>query len=123
MRHAKKGRKFGRTRGKRRAFLRGLAGNFVQRERITTTEDRARELRPLVEKLVTCAKKQNLASLRLLMQRLPKIAAYKLYHEIAGRYTNRRGGYVRIIKQSRARKNDGAKMAVLEFVKQDKKIS
>jgi len=116
MRHANRGRKFGLKRGKRRAFLRTLAGNFVRSERILTTEARARELRPIVEKLVTRAKKQDVAALRLLLERLPKAAAFKLYHEIAGRYANRRGGYVRIVKQAKRRKNDAAPLAVLEFV-------
>lgn len=116
MRHANKGRKFGRERGQRKAFLRNLAGQLVTRERITTTEARAKELRGIVERLVTYGKRQNVAGLRLLMRKIPKTAAYKVYHELAGRYEKRAGGYTRIIKRARARRNDGAKMATIEFV-------
>ena len=117
MRHAKRGRKFGLKRGKRKAFLRNLAGNFVRQERVQTTEARAKELRPLIEKLVTHAKKQDVAALRLLLERLPKSAAFKLYHDIAPRYSSRPGGYVRIVKQVRRRKHDAAQLATIEFVK------
>ncbi len=116
MRHLKKGRKFGRERGQRRAFLKSLAANFIQNGRIVTTEARAKELRPFVERLITYAKKQNLAGLRLLLSKLPKAAAFKLFQEIAPRYTDRSGGYTRIIKHSQRRKNDGAKKATIEFV-------
>ena len=116
MRHLKKGRKFGRKRGERRAFLKILANNFIQKEKIITTEARAKELRPFMERLVTYGKKQNLASLRLLMRKLPKSAAYKMYHDIAPRYRSRRGGYTRVVKRAGARKNDGARMATIEFV-------
>ena len=84
---------------------------------MTTTEDRAKEVRELVERLVTIAKKQSVAHLRVLISRLPhKSSAYKLFHEIAPRYAARKGGYLRIIKQGATRKRDGAKLAVIEFV-------
>jgi large subunit ribosomal protein L17 len=86
------------------------------KEKISTTEIRAKEIRPLVEKLVTLGKKQNLASLRLLISRLPKKAAQKIYYEIAPRYQSRNGGYLRIIKQGSFRKRDGGRTAVIEFV-------
>jgi len=85
-------------------------------ERIETTEARAKEVRPQVEKLVTLAKKQNLASFRILLSRLPKQSAEKLYYEIAPRYQERRGGYLRILKTVVRRKRDAAKKAVIEFV-------
>lgn len=116
MRHLKKGRKFGLTRGKRRAFLRILMHNLIMEERIQTTEARAKEIRPKVEKMVTLAKKGNLPALRLLMRRLPKNSSYKMFHEIAPRYKERRGGYLRIKKTSEVRMRDGAKQAVIEFV-------
>ncbi len=116
MRHLKKGRKFGRKRGQRKAFLKALANNLITHERILTTEARAKEIRSLVERLITHAKKQNLAALRLLMRKLPKNSAYKLYHEIAPRYLNRQGGYTRVIKVGKRRLKDGAKMAIIEFV-------
>jgi large subunit ribosomal protein L17 len=65
---------------------------------------------------VTLAKKQNLASLRLLMSRLNKKAAQKIYYQIAPRYKSRKGGYTRIIKGLKQRKKDGTRMAIIEFV-------
>ncbi|MBI2279020.1 MAG: 50S ribosomal protein L17 [Candidatus Brennerbacteria bacterium] len=116
MRHRSKGRKFGRERGPRKAFLRNLAGQLIARERITTTEARAKELRAIAERMVTHGKRQNVAALRRLMEKLPKAAAYKAYHELAPRYASRKGGYTRVTKKTRVRKSDGAKMATIEFV-------
>jgi large subunit ribosomal protein L17 len=87
------------------------------KEKIQTTEARAKEIRPRIEKLLTLAKKQNLASFRLLIARLPKRAANKLYHEIAPRYKDRSGGYLRIFKLASRRKRDAAKQVVIEFIK------
>ena len=116
MRHLKKGRKFGLIKGRRNAFLRILMHNLIMEGRIQTTEARAKDIRPKVEKLVTLARKGDLSALRLLMKRLPKDAAYKLFHEIAPRYSKRDGGYLRIRKSAEFRKKDGAKQAVIEFV-------
>lgn len=116
MRHLNKGRKLGLKRGPRKAFLRILAANLIQKEKITTTEARAKEIRPIVERFVSYGKKQNLAALRILTQKLPKAAAYKIYHEIAPRYLERKGGYTRIIKVAKRRTHDASKMAVIEFV-------
>lgn len=110
-------RKFHRKKGPRRAFLKGIANNLIMREKIETTVSRAKEIRPLVERLVTLAKKQNLASLRLLLARLPKQSAQKLYYEIAPKYKERSGGYLRIVKEGRTRKRDAAPLAIVEFVK------
>ncbi|OGY62771.1 MAG: 50S ribosomal protein L17 [Candidatus Harrisonbacteria bacterium RIFCSPHIGHO2_01_FULL_44_13] len=110
-------RKFHRKRGPRRSFLKGLANNLILKEKIETTEARAKEIRSLVEKSVTLAKKQNLAGLRLLLSRLPKDAAQKLYYDLAPRYKERKGGYLRIIKEARARKRDGAPLATIEFIR------
>jgi len=109
-------RKFGMLRGRRKSFLKNLEHNLIMREKIQTTEARAKEIRPLVERMVTLAKKQNLASLRLLLSRLPKPAATKLYYEIAPRYQGRAGGYLRILKSAARRKRDAAKQAIIEFV-------
>ncbi len=116
MRHLKKGRKFHRKRGQRKALLKTLADNLILREKIQTTEAKAKEIKPSVEKLITVAKKQNVAALRMLLKKLSKKASYKLYHQIAPRYSNRSGGYLKIVKSARVRKTDGAKMAVIEFV-------
>ena len=116
MRHLKKGRKFHRKKGQRRALLRGLIGNLILKEKIEITEAKAKEIKPLVEKMVTIAKKQNLAALKLLLSSIPKKSAEKLYYLIASRYKERRGGYLRIIKGTNRRKNDGSKMAIIEFI-------
>ncbi len=117
MRHLNKGRKFGLKRGPRKAFLKVLANNLVRQERIRTTEARAKEIKMLVERCITYGKKQNLSGMRLLERTLPKAAAYKVYHELAPRYAERKGGYTRILKEAEARKHDGSKMVRIEFVK------
>lgn len=116
MRHLKKGRKFHRTKGQRTALLKTLMHNMIMRGRITTTEAKAKELKTKLEKLVTLGKKQDLASHRLLISRLPKQSAHKLFSEIAPKYKERRGGYMRIIKTDKPRMRDSSKMAVVEFV-------
>lgn len=117
MRHHRQGKKFHRKRGERRAFLGNLVNNFVRRERITTTETRAKALRPFVERLVTIAKQQTLAGRRILIERTGSVVvAHKLYEEIGPRYAGRSGGYVRVVKLGKGRKRDGTRLAVLEFV-------
>ncbi len=116
MKHLKKGRKLGLKRGPRRSFVKILVHNLIMENRIETTEARAKEIKPKVEKLITIAKKNDLPALRLLLKRIPKDAAYKLYHEIAPQYKDRKGGYLRVIKTSTVRKRDAAKRAVVEFV-------
>ena len=109
-------RKFNRTQGKKRAFLKTLAHNLIMKEKMETTEARAKEIRPIIERLVTLAKKQNLAGLRMLVSKIPKDSAMKMYYETALRYQDRKGGYLRILKTSKRRKRDGAKMSIIEFV-------
>lgn len=116
MRHLKKGRKFHRKKGKRRSLLKNLIANAIISEKAVTTEAKAKEMKPSLEKLITIAKKRDLAALRILLSRLPKKAAEKLYYEIAPRYSDRKGGYLRIIKMVKLRKNDGSKMSLIEFV-------
>ena len=116
MRHLKKCRKFHRKRGQRKALIKGLLNNLILREKMETTEAKAKEIKSIAEKMVTLAKKQNLPAMRILFSRLSKPSAEKLYFQIAPRYTERKGGYLRIIKGMKARKNDGAKMAAIEFV-------
>ncbi|MBI5079386.1 50S ribosomal protein L17 [Candidatus Wolfebacteria bacterium] len=117
MRHLKKGKKFHRKKGQRTALLKGLLNNLILKEKIQTTETKAKTLKSKAEKLITIAKKQNLSAFRTAASRLSnKKSAYKLYHDIAPRYSQRQGGYLRVIKSAKLRKGDGAKMAVLEFV-------
>ncbi|MBI2506857.1 MAG: 50S ribosomal protein L17 [Candidatus Colwellbacteria bacterium] len=116
MRHAKRGRKLGLKKGPRKSFLKILIHNLIMEKRIETTEARAKEVKPKVEKLVTIAKRNDLPALKLLLERIPKDSAYKLYHEIAPQYKERKGGYLRIVKTARTRKRDSAPQAIIEFV-------
>ena len=83
MRHLKRGRKFGRQRDQRRALLKGLAANLILKEKMTTTEAKAKELAPYIAKLITKARKQNLASTRYLARFLPPQVVKKLTKELA----------------------------------------
>jgi len=96
--------------------LKNLAANLIIKEKMETTLARAKEIRPIVERLVTIAKKQNLAGLRMLLTELPKKTAQKLFYGIAPRYQSRTGGYLKITKMAKSRKRDGAPMAIIEFV-------
>lgn len=116
MKHHKAKRTLGRDRDQREALLRGLAESLIKNGKIKTTEAKAKEVRPFVEKLVTMARKKTIASHRTVAARLSTtVAAHKLVNEIAPRYTERPGGYTRITKLP-PRAGDGAKMATIEFV-------
>ena len=115
MKHLKRGRKFGRERNQRRALFRNLSHALIMRERIMTTEAKAKELRPKIEKLLTAAKAGTLASRRLLAEQLPTDSAKKMATILAPRFQERPGGYVRIIKMA-PRKSDSAKRALIEFI-------
>ena len=99
----------------RKAFLKSLATAFFVHERIRTTEARAKELRPFVEKLITQGKADTLSEKRLIAKILPVHAA-KNIEKIAAQMKERKGGYSRIIFLGR-RKSDGAKMVILELAK------
>jgi large subunit ribosomal protein L17 len=117
MRHLKEGRKFNRLRGDRISFLRNLANDVIRAEKIETTEARAKAVRPIVEKLVTFAKKNDLASRRLISSRVQnQRITKKLCDDLGPRYAERKGGYLRIVKLQKARKRDGVTMARVEFV-------
>ena len=119
MRHLVKGRKLNRTSSHRIALKRNLAISLIEHKRIKTTLPKAKELQGFIERLVTYAKKNNLSSHRLITQKLPgslgKKSANILIHKIAPSYSNRNGGYTRIIKLDN-RKNDNASMSIIEFV-------
>jgi len=115
MRHHNANRKFGRKRNQRVALLRSLAYSLALKGKIKTTEPKAKELRPYMEKLVTLGKKQTLASRRLLESRVGAQAAKKIAGDLSKAYKERAGGYTRITKlQSRV--TDGSPMAIIEFV-------
>jgi large subunit ribosomal protein L17 len=117
MRHHNANRKFGRSKNQRHALLKGLAASLITHGRILTTEAKAKELRPNVEKMVTKAKNPTLANRRLLLSGFYNNEAVvtTLIDTIASRYPERAGGYTRIIKLA-ARKGDASPMAVIEFV-------
>lgn len=117
MRHHNNVRKFGRDKTQKRALLNSLALNLIVREKIKTTEPKAKELRPFIEKLITKAKKGDLATRKLIVSKLSnrKTEVKKLFEVLAPKYANKKGGYTRILKLG-ARKSDGAKMAIVEFV-------
>lgn len=117
MRHHNKNRKFGRDKNQRAALLASLALNLIVREKIKTTEAKAKELKPYIEKLITRAKKGSVPTRRLIIAKLMgrEREVKKLFDVIAPKYTERSGGYARILKLG-ARKSDGAKMAYIEFV-------
>ena len=115
-RHAYRGRKLGRQRDQRRALLKGLATSLVMEESIETTLPKAKELVRYIEKLITKAKKGNLANRRAVIAGLStQVAAVKLVDQIAPQLTGRTSGHVRV-ERTRLRVGDGAQMAIVEFV-------
>lgn len=116
MRHGVAGRKLGRPTGHRRMLYRNLVTDVLRHGRIQTTEPKAKEIRPMVEKMVTLGKEGNLHARRQAIAFLTDVGiAHKLFEEIAPRYVERPGGYTRIYKLGH-RKGDGASMALIELV-------
>ena len=119
MRHQKKGRKLNRTASHRKALFNNLAASLIIHKKIRTTVAKGKELRTYVERLVTYAKQSDIHGRRLIQKKIQgkrgKKIANILIHEIAPNYTDRNGGYTRIIKIDN-RKNDNAKMCLIEFV-------
>ena len=119
MRHQKRGRKFNRTSSHRRAMMSNLASSLILHKRIQTTDAKGKELRGFVEKLITYAKQGDVHSRRLIQRKIQgkrsKQIANILIHDIAPSYTDRHGGYTRLIKLNN-RKNDNASVSLIEFV-------
>ena len=116
MRHRKAGRKFGRNTNQRKALFRGLAAALILNERITTTEAKAKNIRPMVEKLVSIARDDTDHHRRLVRSRVGSEAATrKLFEVIGPRFEDQSGGYTRIYKMGQ-RRGDAANMALIEFV-------
>ncbi|MFO1037971.1 MAG: 50S ribosomal protein L17 [Geminicoccaceae bacterium] len=119
MRHANRGRRFSRTWQHREAMFANMAQALVKHEQITTTLPKAKDLRPIVERMVTLAKRGDLHARRLLIARTRSEAtAAKLIEVLGKRYASRPGGYLRIMKAG-FRYGDQAAMAVIEFVDRD----
>lgn len=116
MRHLKAGRKLGRTSAHRKAMYSNMVAALVTHGKIETTEAKAKELRPFVEKLITKAKHGTLHARRLAGRHVHKReAADKLFREIGPKFATRPGGYTRILKTGH-RRGDGAEMARIELV-------
>ena len=115
MNHHKTKRKFGRVRKVRNALLKSLALSLVLHGRIQTTDAKARELRPYVEKMVTQGRSKTVTARRLLSEKIGVSGAEKMVNDISPKYMTRVGGYTRINKLPR-RLSDGSLMAVIEFV-------
>ena len=116
MRHLKKGRKLGTDASHTKAMLQSLAIALFTNERIKTTEARAKEVRPLVEKIITWGKKGDVHARRLAMAEIgDKELVHKIFADIAPRFEGRDGGYTRILKLG-PRKGDAAPMVILELV-------
>ena len=116
MRHRAKGRQLSRTASHRKALLANLATSLFRHERVVTTEAKAKALRPYAERLITKAKRGDLASRRDVLKDIPdRDVVARLFHEIGPRFEDREGGYTRILKLG-PRKGDAAPMARIELV-------
>ena len=117
MRHKNSGRKFDRNTSSRRAMFRNLTANLILHERITTTQAKAKAVKPEVEKLITLAKRGDLHARRQALSTLAqdKFAVHKLFVDVAPRYADRPGGYTRILKLG-PRKSDSTEMVFIELV-------
>ena len=116
MRHRKSGRKLGRNSSHRKAMFRNMAASLLRHEQIKTTLPKAKELRRVVEPLITLGKEDGVANRRLAFDRLrDKEAVGKLFSEIGPRFKERPGGYLRILKTG-PRPGDAAPMAIVQLV-------
>lgn len=116
MRHRNANRKLSRNTSHRRALLRNLVTSFLEHGRLMTTLPKAKEVRPLAEKMITLGKRDNLAARRMVHAYLLKDAiAKKVFTTIAPKFADRKGGYSRIIKLGN-RKGDGADLAIIELL-------
>ncbi|MBI2025487.1 50S ribosomal protein L17 [Candidatus Kaiserbacteria bacterium] len=117
MAYTTKGQTFHREAGQRRALIKSLARSLVLEESISTTEAKAKALRPFMERLVSYAKANTLATRRFALSKLgDKAATKKLFDSIGPRYANRNGGYTRVVKRTKRGYNDARKLAYISFV-------
>ncbi len=119
MRHARGYRRLNRTHEHRKAMFSNMAGSLIEHEQIKTTLPKAKELRPIVEKMITLAKRGDLHARRLVTSKLKQDSyVEKLFNVLGPRYKERKGGYVRILKAG-FRYGDMASMAIIELVDRD----
>jgi len=116
MRHRRAGRKLNRTTSHRKALLRNMVTEFLDKERLVTTVPKAKELRPFAEKMITLGKRETLHARRQALSVIRrKEVVSKLFEELAPRFAHREGGYTRIIRLG-YRKGDGAEEALIELL-------
>lgn len=115
MRHRKKRNKLTRSKDQRRLLLRSLASSLILKEKIITTEAKAKKVRPFLEKSISRAKKDNLANRRLLLKDFSPKIVNKLFKDLGPKYKDRPGGYFRLIKIN-PRKSDSAEMVIIELI-------
>lgn len=120
MKHLQQGRKLGRTRNQRKALKKTLLGSLIMHEKIKTTEAKAKEIKPLIDKIINKAKRSAIetkkaAVIRDLMAEIPAMAVKKITGGFLDKFSGRRSGYARIIKLA-PRKGDAAKIVIIEFV-------
>jgi large subunit ribosomal protein L17 len=121
MRHGKSGRRLGRTTSHREAMFRNLVTSFLNHEKITTTDAKAKEIRSVAEKMITLGKRGDLHSLRQAASYIrEKSVVTKLFSTIAPRYKDRLGGYTRIVKLG-IRQGDAAPVSLIELVEEEMK--
>lgn len=116
MRHNKTGRRLGRNGAHREAMLRNMVTSLFEHERIVTTREKAKELRPIAEKMITLAKRGDLHARRQALSYIrSKDVVHKLFSDIKDQFAERKGGYTRIL-QTGVRRGDAAPMAIIELV-------
>ncbi len=119
MRHRRAGRKLGRTSSHRMAMLRNMVTELLEKEKITTTVPKAKELRPFTEKMITLGKRDSLHARRQALSVIrSKSVVHKLFDSLGPRYADRNGGYTRIVRLG-YRKGDSAERALIELVESD----
>jgi len=123
MRHRKAGKKLGRNTAHRRALLRNLVTALFKYEQIETTDAKAKVIRPVAEKMITLAKRGDLHARRQALSFIQeKKVVHKLFEEIVKRYTDKQGGYLRIIKKG-MRKGDAAPISIVQLTPTDEEVS
>lgn len=119
MRHAKRGRKLNRTASHRKAMFANMVASLIEHEQIVTTLPKAKDLRPIMEKMITLGKRGDLHARRQAISQVrDETCIRKLFDTLAPRYAERHGGYCRVLKAG-FRRGDNAPMAVIEFVDRD----
>ncbi|MBN1850502.1 MAG: 50S ribosomal protein L17 [Deltaproteobacteria bacterium] len=119
MRHKKRGRGLGRDSSHRKAMFRNMVTSLFKHEQITTTDAKAKELKPIAEKMISLAKRGDLHSRRMALSYMKdKTVIHRLFGEIKDRFLNRQGGYLRIIKKG-IRRGDAAPVSIIQLLPED----